>query len=206
MIAIIDYKSGNLGSVANMIKKIGSKCRITNDIQEILDSEKIILPGVGSFDRAMNNLKEYNLIDILNKKALIDKTPFLGICLGMQLFAETSEEGILPGLEWIRGRVVKFSFTENDKKLLKIPHMGWNHIHIEKNSSMLKNVTTESRYYFVHSFHFVCKDQDDILARTNYGFPFVSAVEHENIVGVQFHPEKSHKYGMAILENFIKSF
>jgi len=204
MITIIDYGMGNLGSIVNMIKKIGYKSEITNDISIIETAEKLILPGVGSFDRAMNNLEELNLIDVLKTKVIKEKTPILGICLGMQLMANNSEEGNKNGLGFINGDVKKFSFNEKNK--LKIPHMGWNLIDPQKENPLLVDLNNQSRFYFVHSYYVECKNTEDILTTTNYGFPFVSSFARENIMGVQFHPEKSHKFGMKLLKNFIENF
>lgn len=205
MIAIIDYKMGNLGSIANMLKKIGVQSVITNDIEEIKQASKIILPGVGHFDQAMVNLQEICLIDILNEKVLIEKIPVLGICLGMQLLAENSEEGTLPGLGWIKGDVRKFSFGENPGKL-KIPHMGWNTVNRKNESSLMDDLDNEPRFYFVHSYHFNCASPSDILLTSSYGYEFVAAILHENILGVQFHPEKSHKFGLQLLKNFSEKY
>jgi glutamine amidotransferase len=196
---------GNLGSIANMLKKIGVQSVITNDLGKIESAEKIILPGVGHFDKAMNNLHELNLVETLNKKVLIEKIPVLGICLGMQLLAEKSEEGILPGLSWIKGEVKKFSFGGNPENL-KIPHMGWNLVKQRKECALTKNLTNEPRFYFVHSYYFNCVNTDDILYTSEYGYQFVSAVSHQNIMGVQFHPEKSHKFGMQLLKNYVENY
>ncbi len=203
MIVIIDYKMGNIGSVTNMIKKIGYRSLVASKIEEVQYATKIILPGVGHFEKAMSNLRELNLIEVLNQKALVEKVPILGICLGMQLLSERSEEGNSAGLGWIKGEVCKFSFGENPNKL-KVPHMGWNTIHQQKNSDLLENLDLNSRFYFVHSFHFNCYDPADILCTSEYGYNFVSGVSHENVMGVQFHPEKSHKFGMLLLKNFIE--
>lgn len=201
---IINYGMGNLGSIANMIKKIGGKVEITNDISIIKNAKKLILPGVGSFDRAMNNLEELNLIDVLKTKVIKEKTPILGICLGMQLMANKSEEGNKNGLGFIKGEVKKFSFNRKNK--FKIPHMGWNFIKIKKENPLLIDLNNQSRFYFVHSYHFVYEDEKDVLTTTNYDYDFVSSFAKENIIGVQFHPEKSHKFGMKLLKNFIENF
>lgn len=200
MIAIIDYKTGNVGSILNMIRKIGKEAVITSDPVEIEKADKIILPGVGSFDTGMRNLEELGLIGVLNKKVIEEKTPLLGICLGAQLLFERSEEGVLPGLGWIDGEVRKFRFKDN---ALKVPHMGWNTIAIKKDDCLFNGAEGELRFYFVHSYHFVCSD--NVLAITDYGYEFPSVVRKGNIVGVQFHPEKSHKFGMQLLKNFIES-
>ena len=200
MITIINYGMGNLGSIQNMLKKIGTESNITSNSNEILNARKIILPGVGSFDRAMENLKALNLIEVPNKKALIDNVPILGICLGMQLLAKNSEEGNSSGLGWIDANVLKF----NVDKALKIPHMGWNLVSNKKEHELFKNMYPEPRFYFVHSYYFKCNDSKDILTNTEYGVEFTSAISKKNIIGVQFHPEKSHKFGMKLLENFAK--
>ena len=204
MITIIDYGAGNLGSIQNMIRKIGFKSKISSNKEDILIAEKLILPGVGSFDFGMNQLNKSGLIDILNLKVLEEKIPILGICLGVQLFTNQSEEGDLKGLSWFNAETVKFNFNESNK--LKIPHMGWNEVIKIKDSRLLEDMSLESRYYFVHSYHLKCNDPKDALLETNYGYNFVSAIEKNNIVGVQFHPEKSHKFGMEILYNFIQNY
>lgn len=203
MIIIIDYGIGNLGSIQNMLKKIGSESAISSDVSEIKKADKLILPGVGAFDNGMENLKKMKLIPVLNEKILINKTPILCICLGMQLLSKKSEEGRLPGLGWIDAETVKFKF-DNQQIGLKIPHMGWNTISIKKRSMFFERIEDEARFYFVHSYHVVCSDKQNILAETNYGFDFVSSIEKDNIIGVQFHPEKSHKFGMKLLKNFVE--
>ena len=185
-----------------MLKRIGAKSCISADAEEIEQAEKLILPGVGHFDYGMRNLQESGLIGVLNKKVVADKVPLLGICLGAQLLGNKSEEGIIPGLGWIDMEVVKFDENKLPKNL-KIPHMSWNEIIIKKQSELLAGLNNESRFYFVHSYHMKCNDENDVLANTNYGYEFTSAVEKDNIYGVQFHPEKSHKFGMRLLENFV---
>ncbi len=194
MITIIDL-GGNVGSIFNMLKKVNVKSRITSDICDIETAERIILPGVGSFDNSMNKLHSKKLKDILSKKALIDKIPILGICLGMQLFTKGSEEGILPGLCWIDAETIKF------KTNLRVPHMGWNTL-THKDEPIFKNMPKGERFYFIHSYHVVCNDTSNVIAITNYGYDFASAIQKDNIIGVQFHPEKSHKFGMTLLKNF----
>jgi len=201
MIAIIDYGVGNSGSIVNMLKKVGVKSTITNDRSEITAAEKIILPGVGSFDTGIKNLKEGGLIDLLTEQVIDKKKPFLGICLGMQLLAGESEEGSEKGLGWLDATVKKFDFN-GDSLNLKIPHMGWNYVKGNKNHRLLNNLDDKSRFYFVHSYHVNCNQPDDTLLTCSYGFDFTCGVQHENIMGVQFHPEKSHKFGMQLLKNF----
>ena len=201
MITIVDYGLGNLGSILNMLKKIGVKAQISGQVQDIEKADKIILPGVGAFDNGMHELKERGLIEVLNWKALEQKTPTLGICLGMQLLGKSSEEGTLQGLGWIDAHTHKFSF-ENMNTALKIPHMGWNLATPLKESKLMAEMYDQPRFYFVHSYFFKCKNQEDVLLDSNYGLHFTSGVERENIMGVQFHPEKSHKFGMKLLSNF----
>ena len=204
MITIIDYGIGNIGSIKNMLKKVGQRSIISSNINEIDEAEKLILPGVGAFDFGMEQLQNFNLIDVLNKKVLVDKTPILGICLGMQLFSQQSEEGLKPGLGWIEGITKKFNFDNHHN--LAIPHMGWNTIHIEKESKLLLDLAQDSRFYFVHSYHMACKKSSDQLCSSEYGTKFTCAIEKDNILGVQFHPEKSHKFGMQILKNFAEQY
>lgn len=197
MIAIIDYGMGNLHSVLKAFKRINSDVIISSDINEIKKADKLILPGVGHFKNGMKKLKEKNLIGVLNDMVLKEKKPILGICLGVQLFTKHSEEGDVDGLGWIDAKTVKFK----DSKF-KIPHMGWNDLNIKKNSVLFDGINNENNFYFVHSYYLDCKDQGDVLATTSYSKEFVSAIQKENIFGVQFHPEKSHSYGLQILKNF----
>jgi len=201
MITIIDYKTGNLGSIQNILKRIGEESVITSDKDEIARATKLILPGVGAFDTGMRNLMELDLIDILNEKVLIEKTPVLGICLGMQLLSEGSDEGSLPGLGWINGKTMRFNFINSME--YKNPHMGWNFVRQHKTSNLLNDMFPESRFYFVHSYFFKANDPADILTSTTYEIDFTSAIEKGNILGVQFHPEKSHKFGKKLLKNFV---
>lgn len=201
MIVVIDYGMGNLGSIANMIKKVGHKCIITSDLEEIKKASKLILPGVGSFDNGMRNLAELGMIEVLNQKVLVEKTPILGICLGMQLMTKSSEEGTSAGLGWLDAQTKKFV-----SDTLKIPHMGWNIIKHQKKSKLFDECESEKRFYFVHSYFVSCNQEVDILTNTNYTQDFVSSFEKENIIGVQFHPEKSHKFGMSLLKNFLEKY
>lgn len=198
MITIVDYGMGNLGSIRNMLKRIGAQSEITGDPEKIEQAEKIILPGVGAFDAAMQLINSGGLLDVLNKKALGEKIPVLGICLGMQLLTESSEEGVLPGLNWINAKTLRF--PKNEK--LKIPHMGWNFTHIVHHSPLTENFTEEFRFYFVHSYCVHVTEENNSILKTSYGIEFDSAIQKDNIFGVQFHPEKSHKYGMTLLRNF----
>jgi imidazole glycerol-phosphate synthase subunit HisH len=200
MIIIVDYKVGNLGSIYNMLKKIGVSSEITSDKEKISLASKLILPGVGSFDTGMRNLKEMGLVEILCEKVLKQKVPVLGICLGMQLLTLKSEEGILPGLGWVNGSAKKFLFDKDSS--LKVPHMGWNYVDQQKNSNLFLEMYNEARFYFVHSYYVDLDNKDDILTKTSHGNEFCSSLEKGNVFGVQFHPEKSHKYGMKLLKNF----
>jgi glutamine amidotransferase len=201
MITIIDYKTGNLGSIQNILKRIGEDSVVTSDKDEIARATKFILPGVGAFDTGMRNLTGLNLIDILNKKVIEEKIPVLGICLGMQLLSKGSEEGSLPGLGWIDASTVHFKFEDSTE--YKIPHMGWNFIRLHKTGRLFDNMYPDSRFYFVHSYFFSANDPEDVLTSTTYEIEFTSAIERGNILGVQFHPEKSHKFGMKLLKNFV---
>lgn len=204
MIVIVDYGMGNLGSVAKIFERLGVNTVISSDPKKIESAKKLIFPGVGNFASGMKNLKKYNILDLLSKKVIKEKTPVLGLCLGMQLLSEWGEEGDCQGLGWIKGKTVKFNFNNKDEDNLKIPHMGWNSVDLAKKSFLTKNIIDSDRFYFAHSYHFVCEDKKDILAKTSYGYDFVSIVQKDNILGVQFHPEKSHSSGMKLLENFIK--
>ncbi len=202
MITIINYGLGNLGSVQNMLKRINVPCKITSDINEIEQAEKILLPGVGAFDSAIQKIDELNLRSVLVHKAKVDKIPFLGICLGMQLLTRSSEEGVLKGLDLVPAKTEKFKFdNESD---LKIPHMGWNLVQTHTPSLLTQNFTDDYRFYFVHSYKVECDANQNSILKTNYGGEFDSAIQNENVYGAQFHPEKSHKFGMHLLTNFSK--
>jgi len=201
-IVIIDYGLGNLGSIRNMLKKIGAEGTISSNISDIEGAEKLILPGVGNFDQGMRNLEAIGLLPVLENKVIQKKTPVLGICLGMQLFARKSEEGESTGLGWIDAEVVRFKFDDKERHL-KIPHMGWNLVEIHQRNPLFEEMYPEPRFYFVHSYHVACRNEEEVLTQTLYGYKFVSSVKKENIYGVQFHPEKSHKFGMKLLDSFV---
>jgi len=200
-VVIINYGMGNLGSVQNMLKHVGINSTISDNITDIENADKLVLSGVGAFDSGMKNISDLGFISVLNSKVLDDKTPILGICLGMQLFAQSSEEGELSGLGWINADTVRFSFPDESGNL-KIPHMGWNLVNVQKDSELIKDVSEDSRFYFVHSYHLDCRELENVICTTHYGYDFPSVIEKENIFGVQFHPEKSHKFGMELLSNF----
>jgi len=201
MIGIVDYNMGNLASVQNAFAKLGEETKIESDPAKFKEYEKLVLPGVGAFADAMEHLRERNMIDAIKEYAQSEK-PMLGICLGMQLLFESSEEfGVHEGLGLIKGQVTAFDSSKFSEPL-KIPHMGWNRM-FTTNHPLFQNLDEEHYLYFVHTFHVNCEDKADIIGRTNYGYEFTSAVAHKNIMGIQPHPEKSHDNGMKILENFI---
>ena len=202
MVAILDYGIGNITSIFNMLKKIGASPVITHSPEIIGKSEKIILPGVGHFDYCMQQLKKAPFYDLLQQKVLQDKVPIIGVCVGCQMLMEKSEEGAEPGLGWIKGNVVRFK-TNQMSTPQKVPHMAWTDV-MPVNSNRLFEGLEHPRFYFVHSYHLVC-DVQYITATANYGYNFVAAVQKDNIMGVQFHPEKSHKFGMKLYSNFAKS-
>lgn len=201
MIAIVDYGMGNLGSVKRKLDQFGKTYVITSDPEQIQKSEKIILPGVGHFSNAVSELKMRGLWDILNKEVMVEMKPILGICLGMQLMAHHSEEGNAEGFGWLNAEVIKFQISDTLK--YKVPHTGWNQISIEKQSPLFSGINAEKEFYFVHRYHLRCNDPSDILGKSVYEYPFVSAVQKGNIYGVQFHPEKSHDTGELLLKNFV---
>ena len=199
-VVIIDYDMGNIRSILKKVQRLGFEVSLTYDGKTINNAGKLILPGVGHFGTGMNKLKERNLIELLEKKVLRDKIPILGICLGMQLLSNSSEEGNSRGLGWIDAQTSRFNITGIRHK---VPHMGWNSLDRKKESPILSSVPIDSYFYFAHSYHIVCNDKNDILTTTRYGYEFVSAVQRDNIFGTQFHPEKSHVWGEKILENFL---
>ncbi len=201
MIAIVDYDMGNVASVANMLKRIGAPVAVlTRDPEVLRKASKIILPGVGSFDKGMRNLAELGLRPALEEAAQERCVPVLGICLGMQLLTKSSEEGAEPGLGWIDATTMRFRFPPQSG--LKIPHMGWNHVTAPRPNPLIRG-DERRRFYFVHGYYVECSRPEDVIGTARYGFDFTCAVNRENIYGVQFHPEKSHKFGMALLEGFV---
>ena len=203
MIVIIDYGMGNLVSVLKAFRRLNIPAKISSDVHDIRQAEKLILPGVGHFKSGMQRLHELKLVDALNKKVLDEGAPILGICLGMQLFSRFSEEGDAEGLGWIDAKTVRF-ILDRDHRNLRVPHMGWNTIKPSSENAALKNIGSDALFYFVHSYHVVCENPADVLAASEYGIPFVSAIQKENIYGVQFHPEKSHDNGLKLLKNFVE--
>ena len=201
MIVIVDYGMGNLRSVLKSFERIGVDAVISAKSSDIRKADKLILPGVGHFGKAMENLIERNLIEPLNHQVLDCGTPILGICLGMQLFSKWSEEGDVNGLGWINAKTIRFD-TRKMRKPMKIPHMGWNEIQPKKNCAILSDVKDTDTFYFVHRYIVECENKSDIAAVSEYGYGFVSAIQRDNIFGTQFHPEKSHTRGIRILEKY----
>ena len=199
-IVIVDYGMGNIHSISKKLKGENIKVIVSNDSNVILNSDKIILPGVGHFAKAIQNLQKLNLITALNEAVLINKKPILGICLGLQLMTKKSEEGSADGLGWFDAEVQKFNIK--NPFINKVPHTGWNKITVNKTSRIMTNINDEDEFYFVHSYH-VVSDSKDILNTTDYEYNFVSALEKDNIFGVQYHPEKSHDSGKKIFKNFL---
>lgn len=201
MIKIIDYGLGNIKAFANVYEKLNIPVAIVKTADDLKDATKIILPGVGSFDYAMSQLNKSGLRETLDKLALKHKLPVMGICVGMQMLAKSSEEGVLPGLGWIDATVKRFD-TSVLKSKTQLPHMGWNTIHPNKDNPLMVNISNDSRFYFLHSYYFQCNNPNDTIATTEYGIQYTSAVNIKNIYGVQFHPEKSHQWGIQLLKNF----
>ncbi len=201
MIAIVNYGSGNIQAIGNIYNRLNISFIIAEKSEDLERATKIILPGVGAFDRAMSELEKSGMRAVLDEHVLLKKKPVLGICVGMQLLAKSSEEGFLDGLGWIDGEVKKFDHA-SFKQATHLPHMGWNNVVPIKDNQLFENVDLSSGYYFLHSYYFSCNKKEDILAVTNYGEQFASAVNSGNIYGTQFHPEKSHHAGIQLLKNF----
>ncbi|MBI21950.1 MAG: imidazole glycerol phosphate synthase subunit HisH [Chloroflexi bacterium] len=201
MIVVVDYGMGNVRSIVKKVNNFGFEAASSSNPKIIDGATKIIIPGVGHFAEGMKNLKEGGLIEILNKKIINEKVPVLGICLGMQLLTNHSEEGNCRGLGWIEGKTVRFDFK--DKNNLRVPHIGWNNINTKSDSLILKDTKLDYRYYFTHSYFVVCSNSDEVIATTEYGFCFDSIIQKDNIYGTQFHPEKSHIDGFKIILNFL---
>ena len=201
MIGIINYGLGNIKAFANIYSKLGIPFVIASKAEHLKEITKIVLPGVGAFDHAMHLLEQTDMRHTLDKLALDRRLPVLGVCVGMQILASSSEEGKRQGLGWVDGTVKKF-----DRALLNsdnpLPHMGWNNVLPVIKNSLFEDIDAQSRFYFLHSYYFHCNQQNNVLAMTEYGWQFASAVHSGNIFGVQFHPEKSHQWGISILKNF----
>jgi glutamine amidotransferase len=203
MIAIIDYGLGNIRAFVNLYERLNIKIKIATGPDDIKDASKLILPGVGAFDYAMTQLNRSGMRDAFEKQVIVNKIPVIGICVGMQMLAKSSDEGKLPGLGWIDGSVRKFDVSGIPYKT-KLPHMGWNTIDPINDCPLLNGFDSDSRFYFLHSYYFVCNNEENIIASTSYGIAFASAVNKDNIFGIQFHPEKSHSNGIQLLNNYSK--
>ncbi len=200
MIGIVDYGMGNIASVKRKLDRVNAPCLISGDPSQLAKADKLILPGVGHFSNAVNELKSRGLWDYLHKEVEVNKKPILGICLGMQLMAKHSQEGDAEGLGWFDADIVRFKIQ--DKLKFKIPHMGWGNALPDKESPLLKGIPDDAMFYFVHSYHIVCNNKQDVLATSEYEYLFTSAIQKDNIFGTQFHPEKSHDWGERIYKNF----
>jgi imidazole glycerol-phosphate synthase subunit HisH len=198
MIFIVDYGMGNLGSILNMFRRIGVQAVVARDPESLREAEKILLPGVGSFDAAMSRIEAAGFREVLDHKVLVEKVPTLGICLGMQLLTRGSEEGRLPGLGWIPAETRRFPARPG----LKVPHMGWNMAEPASPSALTQELADETRFYFVHSYFVEVDDPENSIMRTTHGLTFDSGIQRGNVFGAQFHPEKSHRFGMKFLSNF----
>jgi imidazole glycerol-phosphate synthase subunit HisH len=199
-IIIVDYGMGNLRSVQRKFERINIGVEITSEIEKIKDAKKLVLPGVGHFANGVKRLKESGLWDVLNNQVLVQKVPILGICLGMQLMAKKSEEGDVEGFGWFDAKVIRFKIE--DKIKYKVPQMGWNDVIIRKNNPFFEGISPNAKFYFVHSFHWLCGNNNDELTSSEYEYQFTSSVYKDNLLGVQFHPEKSHDQGERLLKNF----
>jgi imidazole glycerol-phosphate synthase subunit HisH len=201
MIGLINYGSGNIFAIANIYKRLNIPYVITREPSELKKAAKLILPGVGAYDETMQLLSSLNLVPVLNKLVLERRVPILGVCVGMQIMANNSEEGKMKGFGWIDAKVKKFDATQLSQKP-HLPHLGWNSVVPENGSSLFKNIEPERGFYFLHSYYFSCNHAEDVLATTDYGLTFSSAVKSNNVYGVQFHPEKSHSNGIELFRNF----
>ncbi|MBY0588295.1 imidazole glycerol phosphate synthase subunit HisH [bacterium] len=200
MTVIVHYGAGNLKSVARALERLGENSTISSDPKVIARAKRLILPGVGSFDTAMNTLRDKEIIPVLEERVLSAGVPILGICLGLQLFTERSEEGSSPGLSWIAGHTQRFRSPD---PTMKVPHIGWNTIERQRDGQLFDGFPSEASLYFVHSYYVVCADEEVVTGRSDYGERFVCAIEKGNILGVQFHPEKSQQIGLHLLHNFL---
>jgi len=198
MLVIIDYGVGNLASISNMFRRVGVQSLISGRPEDVANADKLLLPGVGAFDDVMRKFGESGLADVIERRVRHDGVPVLGICVGMQMLSEGSEEGQLPGLGWIAGRCERLP----DLPEARVPHMGWNRVTRAKSSTLTDELPEDARFYFAHSYHVVCREAEDVLMTANHGKEIVAAVQKRNIFGVQFHPEKSHRFGMDLLRRF----
>lgn len=211
-ISIIDYGAGNIGSIVNMIRKLGGKAELVSTPEQVRQASKLILPGVGHFDFGMKTLNDSGLVEPMGDAVIKRGIPILGICLGAQLMTRDSREGNLPGLGWFDARVKSFreewqklslDVPEAGKSKLRTPHMGWNYVVPSKKNELLNSLPDESRFYFVHSYFIECERPEEVLLQTNYGITFASGLHRDNIYAVQFHPEKSHSFGLKLFQNYL---
>ncbi|MDI5993279.1 imidazole glycerol phosphate synthase subunit HisH [Pseudomonas sp. MDMC216] len=201
MIAIIDYDIGNVFAVVNMLQRLGIPCKVVAQADEVFQAERIILPGNGSFDACMRNLRTSELLPALEQQVLLRGVPLLGICVGAQMLGRRSAEGVEPGLGWIDMQVERFPELPD----LRVPHMGWNHVcPVQPDHPLTQDMTSDTRFYFVHSYYMVPQNSADVLLQADYGLRFVAGVVRKNIAGVQFHPEKSHRFGKQLLSSFAR--
>lgn len=201
-VCIIDYGQGNLGSIHNMLQRLGEESLITRDATEISAATHLILPGVGAFDRGMKAIDECGLRQILDRQALERCIPVLGICLGAQLMMRGSEEGDIPGFGWFAGHARRFRFDPIHSPL-PVPNIGWRNVRTMRAHTLAQGLEDECRFYFVHSYHLVAENEIDVALMSSYGVEFVAGLQRDNLYSAQFHPEKSHRFGMAFLRNFL---
>lgn len=203
MITLIDYGVGNINAFVNVYKRVDVPVKIAKTKEDLIEAKKLILPGVGHFDHAMTQLNNSGMRDTLDKMVLVDKIPVIGICVGMQMMANSSDEGVMEGLKWIDASVRKFDESKINQ-VTRLPHMGWNDVKPVKKIPLFNGLEKDAIFYFLHTYYFECNNPKDIMAVTEYGGEFASAANHENKYGIQFHPEKSHSYGETLLHNFAK--
>jgi glutamine amidotransferase len=202
MVTIIDYDAGNIRSIVNMLRALGIKSQVSGDPDVIGEAERLILPGVGHFDHGMRALRSRGLLDVLNQRVVEAGIPILGICLGAQLLTQGSEEGTEPGLGWIEARTVAFDRPRLGQGL-SVPHMGWADTWSLRDNPLTPGIPPDARFYYVHSYHLVCDHEENAILATHHGYDYTAAIQRANILGVQFHPEKSHRFGMNVLKSFL---
>ena len=202
-VVVVDAGFGNIGSLAHKLHVLGIKCVIAKEPEQVLSADKLLLPGVGFFSAAMQRLKERAFTAVLNEMVLKRGTPLLGICLGVQLFSQRSEEGDVEGFGWVPGRVVRFRFS-GDANRLRIPHVGWNNVERISETDLLSGVPHDAKFYFTHSYHLIDLSEEYVFGTTEYGYSFPSVIRKDNVYGTQFHPEKSHSWGMHVIRNFVE--
>ena len=203
MITIIDYGVGNISAFVNVYKRVNVTVKIAKTAADLENAQKLILPGVGHFDHAMSQLVKSGMREKIDELVLVKKLPVIGICVGMQMMGNDSDEGVMQGLKWIDASIKKFDETKI-QQVTRLPHMGWNDVSAVTRNPLFNGLEKDALFYFLHSYYFQCNNPSDILATSEYGGIFTSAIQHENIFGIQFHPEKSHSYGETLLHNFAK--